>query len=146
VSIVDELVANAGLYLGIDTVEDGHRTGAARLLITRLPGNEGVEIDYEVLNPAFPDHVRGHVEHTVVGRTHDGGAVMVCGSGHAKSVHVMRETKPGTFEVVGDESSPYPAKVVISFPEVGTIRHAWWYGAPGDEPIERDVTVAKLQP
>jgi hypothetical protein len=144
-SIVDELIANAGLYLGIDTVEGGHRTGASRLLITRLPGDEGVAIDYEIFNATMPERVRGHVEHTVVGRTHDDGAVMICASGHAKSVHVFRETESGVFEVVGDESSPYPAKVVISFPERGKIRHAWWYGAPGDEPVERDVTEAALQ-
>ena len=144
-SIIDELVAGAGLYLGIDTVDDGHRTGASRIVITRLPGNEGVELDYEVFHPAMPEHVRGHVEHTVIGRTHGGGAVMVCASGHAKSVHVMRETDHGVFEVVGDEPSPYPAKVVIAFPEPGTIRHAWWYGSPETGPEEHDVTVAVLQ-
>jgi hypothetical protein len=148
-SIVDELVANAGLYLGIDTVRGdergGERQGAARIAITRLPGNEGVALDYEIFNTISPEHVRGHVEHTMIGRTEDGGAVMVCASGHAKSVHVMRETEHGVFEVVGDEPSPYPAKVVIAFPEPGTIRHSWWYGAPDTGPIERDVTVAKLQ-
>lgn len=144
-SIVDELIANPGLYLGIDTVEGGSRTGAARILVTPLPGKEGVELDYEIFNTIVPEHVRGHVEHTVIGRTHDGGAVMVVASGHAKSVHVMRETDHGVFEVVGDESSPYPAKVVISVPEPGRLRHAWWYGSPEEGPVERDVTEALLQ-
>ena len=99
-SIVDDLVANPGLYVGIDTVEGGARTGAARIVITPLPGNEGVELDYEIFNPTSPERVRGHVEHTVIGRTADGGAVMVVASGHAKSVHVMRETDHGVFEVV----------------------------------------------
>lgn len=144
-SIVDELIANAGLYLGIDTVQGQDRRGAARMVITPLPGNEGVQLDYEIFNTASPDHVRGHVEHTVIGRTHDGGTVMVCASGHAKSVHVMRETDPGVFEVVGDEPSPYPAKVVISLPKSGTIRHSWWYGSEDTGPVERDVTEAVLQ-
>ena len=144
-SIVEELVANAGLYLGIDRVHNGERTGAARLLITALPGNEGVALDYEIFNTDSPDRIRGHVEHTVIGRTEDGGAVMVCASGHAKSVHVMRETDAGVFEVVADEPSPYPAKVVISFPEAGRIRHSWWYNAPGQPLVERDVTEAVRQ-
>src|SRR5262245_17882621 len=119
-SIVDDLIANAGLYLGIDHAQGDERRGptegAARLLMTPLPGNTGVEIDYEIFNPATPDLVRGHVEHTVIGRTQDGGAVLVVGAPHGKSVHVMRETDRGVFEVVGDESSPYPAKLVISVP------------------------------
>ena len=148
-SIVDDLIANAGLYLGIDHVNGdergGDREGAARIQITALPGNSGVALDYEIFNASMPERVRGHVEHTVIGRTADGGAVMVVAAPHAKAVHVMRETDPGVFEVVGDEPSPYPAKVVISVPAPGELRHAWWYGAPGDEPVERDVTEASLQ-
>ena len=30
-------------------------------------------------------------------------------------------------------------KVVVSVPGPGRMRHAWWYGAPGDELAERDV-------
>ena len=39
-------------------------------------------LDYEVLNPDHPDRIRGHHEHTMIGRTHDGGAVMVIGHIH----------------------------------------------------------------
>jgi hypothetical protein len=83
------------------------------------------------------------VEHTVIARTHDGGTVMVIGHPHASSVALLRETDPGTFEV-GSEGSPFPMKVVVSVPEPGRIRHAWWYGAPGEHAVERDVTELAL--
>jgi hypothetical protein len=103
-----------------------------------------VTLDYEVLNPAVPDRLRGHVEHTMIGKTHEGGAVMVIGHPHADSVAVLKETEPGTFEL-GAESSPFPMKVVVSIPSPGRMRHAWWYGRPGEEAIERDVAELELQ-
>jgi hypothetical protein len=87
--IVDDLLENPGVYLGIDTdrAEERHNGGgAARMVVTPLPGRSGVALDYEVLNPAEPDHIRGHVEHTVLARTHDKGVVMVIGHMHAESV------------------------------------------------------------
>jgi hypothetical protein len=137
-SIVDELLSNTGMYLGIDEVAGSDLRGAARMLVAALPGGSGVTLDYEIFNPAMPDRLRGHVEHTMVGRTHGGGAVMVIGHPHADSVAILRETEPGTFEL-GDEASPFPMKVVVTVPEPGRIRHVWWYGSPGDDAIERDV-------
>ena len=137
-AIVDDLLANPGLYLGIDSVADSELRGAARLVVRPLPGGAGVILDYEVLNPAMPDRIRGHVEHTVLARTHDGGTIMVIGHPHATSVAVLRETDPGTFEL-GAEGSPFPMKVVMSMPEPGRLRHAWWYGPPGGAAVERDV-------
>jgi hypothetical protein len=138
-TIVDDLLANPGLYLGIDSLTDSDLRGAARLVITPLPGGAGVALDYEVLNPATPDRIRGHVEHTMVARTHDGGTVMVIAHPHAESVAILRETDPGTFEL-GAEGSPFPMKVVLSMPEPGRLRHSWWYGQPGGEAVERDVS------
>jgi hypothetical protein len=137
-TIVDELLANPGLYLGIDEVRGSDYRGAARMVVSALPGDSGVALDYEILNPAMPERLRGHVEHTMLARTHDGGIVMVIGHPHANSVAILRETDPGTFEL-GDEPSPFPMKVVVSIPEAGRIRHAWWYGSPGEEAVERDV-------
>src|SRR3954453_11195664 len=97
-TIVDDLLANPGLYLGIDTVADSECRGAARMVVTPLPGGSGVTLDYEIFNPAQPDRLRGHVEHTMLARTHDGGTVMVIGHPHASSVAVLHETEPGTFE------------------------------------------------
>jgi hypothetical protein len=138
-TIVDDLLANPGLYLGLDHVEGTEYEGAARIVVTPLPGESGVSLDYEVLNPAHPDNVRGHVEHTILARTHDGGTVMVIGHPHASTVAVLRETEPGTFEV-GAEGAPFPMKVVVSIPAPGQIRHAWWYGRPGGTAEERDVS------
>jgi hypothetical protein len=30
-------------------------------------------------------------------------------------------------------------KVVLSMPEADHLHHAWWFGAPGEEPVERVV-------
>ena len=137
-SIVDDLLANTGFYLGIDSVQGSELRGAARMTVTALPGNSGVSLDYEILNPAMPDRLRGHVEHTMVGRSHDGGLFMVIGHPHAGSMALLRETEPGVFEL-GDEPTPFPMKVVVSVPSPGHIRHVWWYGRPGEDAIERDV-------
>jgi hypothetical protein len=138
-TIVDDLLANTGTYVGIDAVAGFEERGAAHIMVTALPGDSGVELDYEVLNPAHPDRVRGHIEHTMIGRTHDGATVMVIGHPHASSVAVLRETDPGVFEV-GVEGSPFPMRVEVSVPGPGRIRHSWWYGRPGDEAVERDVS------
>src|SRR5689334_17121023 len=84
--IVDDLLAHPGLYLGIDTAKRVEYKGAARIVVTPLPGSAGVTLDYEILNPAFPDEIRGHVEHTIIGKLHDGRAVMVIGHTHGSSV------------------------------------------------------------
>lgn len=136
-SIVDDLLANPGLYVGIDDAQDSELRGAARIIVTPLPGNAGVTLDYEVLNPNH-DPIRGHSEHTMLGRTHGGGAVMVVGHAHSDTVAVLRETDPGTFEL-GGEGSAFPMKIVVSMPEPGHLRHSWWYGRPGEDPVERDV-------
>src|SRR5215831_14668418 len=104
---VDDLVANPGLYVGTDTVRGTGLRGAARIVVTPLPGNSGVTLDYEILNPAHPERIRGHVEHTIVARTHNGATIMVIGHPHASSVAILRETDPGSFEL-GDEPSPFP--------------------------------------
>jgi hypothetical protein len=141
-TIVDDLLAFPGVYVGIDSVAGSDLRGAARIVVTPLPGRSGVTLDYEVLNPTMPDRVRGHIEHTVLAHTHDGGAVMVIGHEHAPSVAILRETKPGVFEL-GAEGSPFPMKVEVSMPEPEQLRHSWWYGAPGEEAVERDVAVLR---
>lgn len=96
---VEDLMANPGLYLGIDQVSDSDLRGAARMQVTALPGGAGVILDYEIFNSAMPDQPRGHVEHTIVANVHDGPAIMVIGHPHADSVAVLHETSPGTFEI-----------------------------------------------
>jgi hypothetical protein len=139
-TIVDDLLAYPGLYIGIDSVADSDLRGAARIMVNPLPGAAGVTLDYEILNPATPDRIRGHIEHTIVARTHDGGTVMVIGHEHASSIAILREAEPGRFEL-STEGSPFPMRVDLTMPEMGKLRHSWWYGPPGGEAIERDVAV-----
>jgi hypothetical protein len=142
-AIIDDLLAHPGLYLGVDIDTLSHWRGAARIVVTPLPGRAGVTLDYEVINTDSADRSHGHVEHTVIGRTDDGGTVMVIGHTHGEGVAILRETDPGVFEPVS-EGSPYPLKIVISMPEPGRIRHAWWYGSAGEVAVEHDVAELTL--
>ena len=143
-AIVDQLLANPGLYVGADRIAGSDHTGVARIVVTPLPGGSGVALDYEVVNAATPENGRSHVEHTMIARTHGGGTVMVIGHPHADTVAILRETDPGVFEL-GDEPAPFPMKVVVTVPEPGRIVHSWWYDRPGGVAVERDVSDVTLQ-
>jgi hypothetical protein len=136
VGILDDLLANPGIYLGIDRAPGRGGDSAAKIVIAPLPGGAGVTLDYETFNPN-PERVRGHAEHAVIGRTHGGGAILVTGHIHGDSVTVLREREPGVF-VMGEEPSAFPVSITISVPEPGKLVHSWSYGAPGEEPVERD--------
>lgn len=140
--IVEELRAAPGLYVGTDTVVGTDHVGGARIEVSALPGGAAVSLDYEVLNGTGPAPVLGHAEHTVIGRADDGRTVMVIAHTHGEAVSILVETEPGTFEP--DGPVPYPMKVVISVPGPGRLRHAWWYGMPGEELGERDVAELEL--
>jgi hypothetical protein len=141
--IVDDLLSNPGRYIGKDTVVGSDLVGAARIIVSELPGRAGVSLDYEILNGLAPGPVLGHVEHTVVGKADDGTTVMVIAHTHGQGITILRETDPGVFEP-GDGPMPYPMKVVISVPEPGRLRHAWWYGSPGEHAVERDVAELEI--
>ena len=141
--IVDELRSSPGLYIGTDGVVGSDLVGAARIVVTALPGGAGVSLDYEILNGLAPGPVLGHVEHTVLGTADDGTTVMVIAHTHGQNISILRETDPGVFEP-GDGPLPYPMKVVVSVPAPGRLRHAWWYGSPGEDPAERDVAELEL--
>jgi hypothetical protein len=134
--IVDDLLANPGTYLGVDHEIDRGDDSAAKIVITSLPGGAGVTLDYETFNPNA-ERLRGHAEHAVIGRTHGGGAILVTGHIHGDSVAVLRESEPGVF-VMGDEPSAFPVAITIAVPEPGKLVHSWSYGAPGEDPVERD--------
>ena len=140
-SIVDQLIENAGVYLGIgkEPAEDQDRADgqAARIVIAALPNEAGVTVDYETFNPATPERVQPHIEHAVIGRLHSGGAIMVTGHSHAGTVAVLRETDKGHFEM-GDEPAAFPMAITISFPERGRLVYVWSYAEPGGQPIPRD--------
>ena len=141
--VVQDLLANPGMYVGKDTAIGRDLIGAARIVVTRLPGGAGVSLDYELLNALAPGPVLGHVEHTMVGVADDGTTIMVIAHTHGAGITMLHETEPGTFEP-GDGPVPYPMKVVLSVPAPGRLRHAWWYGAPGEELAERDVAELDL--
>jgi hypothetical protein len=141
--IVEDLLANPGVYLGIDHDTAGRGSAAAKIVVTPLPGGAGVALDYETFNSADQERVRGHAEHAVLGREHGGGAVLVTGHIHADTMAVLRESEPGVF-VLGDAPSAFPMAIKISVPEPGRLVHVWAYGAPGDEPIDRDRAELRL--
>ncbi len=141
--IVDDLLDNPGCYIGRDTVVGSDLVGAARIIVSPLPGRAGVSLDYEILNGLATGPVLGHVEHTMIGKADDGETVMVIAHTHGEGISILREIEPGVFEP-GHGPVPYPMKVVVSVPEPGRLRHAWWYGSPGEQAIERDVAELEL--
>ena len=137
------MLGRPGLYVGKDTVLGTDLVGAARIQVSALPGGAGVALDYEILNGLAPGPVLGHVEHTLIGKADDGTTIMVIAHTHGGGITILRETQPGVFEP-GDGPTPYPMKVVLSVPEPGKLRHAWWYGSPGDDAVERDVALLEI--
>lgn len=136
--IVDDLLANAGTYVGVDRDPNGGGESAAKIVVAPLPGAVGVTLDYETYSASNPpDRIRGHAEHAVLARSHGGGAVYVTAHIHADTVAVLSETAPGVFELTGDYA--FPMRIQVSMPEPGRLRHSWSYGMPGEELVERDV-------
>jgi hypothetical protein len=142
-SIVDELIAHPGTYIGLDRDTEGRGTAAAKIVVTSLPGGAGVTLDYETFNPAQEDRIQGHAEHAIVAKTHGGGAILVTGHIHADTVAVLRESEPGVF-VMGSEPSAFPVEIKISMPEPGRLQHVWAYGMPGEKPVDRDAAELTL--
>lgn len=135
--LIDDLMAHPGTYVGVDRDPTTDRVSAARIVVAPLPGGAGVTLDFESFNTHDTDRVRGHAEHAVLGRTHDGGSILVTGHIHADSVAVLRESQPGVF-VLGAESSPFPVAIEISVPGPGRLVYVWSFGPPGGEIVERD--------
>ena len=139
--IIDDLIANAGLYLGIGsdpTAERGQRrVQAARIAVAPLPNGAGVAVDYETFNPADAARLQPHIEHAVIARLYGGGAILVTAHSHADTVAVLKETSPGEF-TLGDAEAPFPMAITISIPEPGHLVYVWSYAEPGGTPVPRD--------
>ena len=84
--IVDDLLARPGLYIGTDTAVGRDLVGAARIVVSPLPGGAGVSLDYEILNGLAPGPVLGHVEHTMVGIADDGTTIMAIADTHGAGI------------------------------------------------------------
>jgi len=140
-SIVDQLIANPGTYLGVGRDPSGDRSQpqgqVARIVVTPLPGNAGVTVDYETFDPTSEGRLQPHREHAVIGRLHGGGGILVTGHSHADSVAVLRETSPGVFSM-GDAPGAFPMAIEIQVPEPGRIVYVWSFGEPGGQAVPRD--------
>jgi hypothetical protein len=139
--LVEQLIGKPGLYLGSQTDPTGGQQNAnsvARIVVTALPGGCGVSFDYDVVAPDG----RHHTEHTILGRTSHGLALVTAHS-HGNVVTVIPETEPGYF-LAGEGDSPFPMAIRIEVPEPGHIVYSWSYGMPGDELTVRDIGDAKL--
>jgi hypothetical protein len=140
-SIVDQLLDNPGVYLGVGRDPSGERDQAqgqvARIVVTPLPARAGVAVDYETFDVTNAERMQPHIEHVIIGRLHGGGAILVSGHAHADTVAVLRETSPGEF-TMGDEPGAFPMAISISVPESGRLVYVWSYGETGQEPVPRD--------
>jgi hypothetical protein len=139
--LVDQLIGKPGRYLGTQHDPKGehpNENSVAHIVVTALPGGAGVAFDYDVV---APDGLH-HTEHTVLGRTTKGLALITAHS-HAGVVTVIPETEPGYF-VAGEDDSPFPMAIRIEVPEPGHIVYSWSYGMPGDELTVRDIGDVKL--
>lgn len=140
-SILDQLIVNPGVYLGIGRDPGGHRDQVngqvARIVVTPLPGGAGVTIDYETFDPANAERVQPHIEHAIIGRLYGGGVILVTGHAHADTVAVLRESSPGQFSL-DDDPAAFPMAISIAMPEPGRLVYVWSYGAPGGQAEPRD--------
>ncbi len=61
-TILDQLIDNPGVYLGVGTDPGGQRDQpqgqAARIVIAPRPGRSGVTVDCETFDPAHPERVQ----------------------------------------------------------------------------------------
>jgi hypothetical protein len=146
VTLIDDLLAHPGLYVGLDRDADDRGVAAARILVTPLPGRGGVTLDYETfMASAEPERVRAHAEHSILARTPKAGPVLIVGHVHADTIAILHEEEPGFF-VAPPDASPFPIAIRMSMPEPGHLLHSWFYGAPGEEAVERDIADLRLLP
>jgi hypothetical protein len=138
--LVDALLAKPGLYLGPQRDPTGeHGVGAARIVVSALPGGSGVMMDYEVLHA---DGQLGHREHAMVVRT-TAGLVLTTSHTHAPVTTVIPETEPGYFEAA-EGAAPFPSAIRLEVPEPGHLVYTWSYGW-GDQPLAvRDIGDVRL--
>src|SRR5688500_6332526 len=137
--LVDQLLAQTGLYIGpdVDPSQPGDGPPSlSRIRVTALPGDAGVAFDYEVLSHS-EDRPNPHGEHTILARTSEGLALFTSHI-HAPVATLLSETKPGYFEAA-EGASPFPVAIRIEVPEKDRIIYAWSYGDPGGALTERDL-------
>jgi hypothetical protein len=140
--LIDQLVANPGLYAGPQVDPSASSTSAqsaGRIFVTRLPGGSGVSLDYEALSP---QNGRVHAEHAILART-PSGIVLVTSHSHAEVTSVLHETEPGYFPASAGEAT-FPMAIRLEAPEPGRLVYSWSYGMPGEALVVRDVGTLTL--
>ena len=134
--VIDQLLAAPGLYLGTQVTPHapGDEVGVARIVVTPLPGESGVSLDYEVLTPT---NGRNHAEHAVLARGTK-GAILMTAHSHADLATVAHETEAGYFPAA-DGDATFPMAIRLEVPEPGHLIYSWSYGRPGEELRVADV-------
>jgi hypothetical protein len=140
--LVDQLLAQTGLHLGRSLQVPDQIEGAARIVVTALPGGSAVALDYEGL-AADQQRPRRHAEHSVLGRTSTGLALYTAhihggGAWGGPLLTELRETEPGYFEAI-EGSSPFPLAIRVEVPSATRIVYSWLFGPPGGEVELRNV-------
>lgn len=127
--IVDQLLANPGLYTGsqVDPTASHPSGSVARVVVVALPGGAGVTLDYEVLSP---ENGRVHQEHSVLART-PGGIVMPPTATPIR-LPVLHEAEPGYFPARDGELPTFPMAIRLESPSPGKLVYSWSYGSPGE--------------
>lgn len=133
VTLSRDLAANPGVYFGTgDGVES--RAFVARIEITTSP-NGGALIGYEATS-----RERGvqHRETTILAAGPDGRDRLYVAHTESPFVTEMVETGPGSGRFEQPVPfGPYALAIVIERPEPDRLTYAWWWGADGDDPVER---------
>jgi hypothetical protein len=135
-----DLAAATGLYFGTG---DGVESGAfvSRIEVSPLPNgaNGGVAISYEATSR---EQGVQHREHSLLAPGPDGRDHLYVAFSESPFVTEFVETTPGTgrFEqaIAG---GPYVLVIVIALTD-SQLTYAWWWGLPGEEPVERSKATA----
>ena len=129
-----------GRYTGPgDGIESGPFEAAIE--VSALPGG-AISIDYVAVSPADGEL---HREHTVCCQGFDGRDMLFIAHTESPFVTTMVETSAGSGRFVQPEpAGPYTLSIVAQTPDDGRIRYAWWWGATGEEPVERSCADVRI--
>jgi hypothetical protein len=137
-AVVDDLLANAGSYIGRGWFAPAERPPrVCRLVIAPLPGLSGVAFDYDVIS--LEGELK-HREHSMLARSSDDATILVVGYHGSPTVALLHEIEPGFFAERQQEAyRPGQMGVKIQVPESGRVRHAYCWAADDGQFAEMDV-------
>lgn len=142
-AIVDELRARPGCYTGRGWVGPTEKPPrVARLVVTPVPGDSGVAMDYDVIS------VQGkllHREHSMLVRPTEGSAVLLIAFEGDSPAALLREIAPGLF--ADEQATPHAEgqmAVRIEMREDGAIHHAYCWADAEGRFVEVDIAELRL--